>query len=118
MKKSSMDFYTTAEATATDPSTTTNLQSAKSQTCHQGEATPDPETSTANPLLYDPNLDLLRMTEVAAIIQCDPATAYRMAASQLFPSVRLGRLIRVRRRDLSAFIQANITPACKHGGLK
>lgn len=104
--RSPVDFCTISETEATDPCTATNHQGVQSQTYHQRDAILD----------TDPNLDLMRMDEVAAILQCNPATAYRLASNRMLPSIHLGRLVRVRRVDLSAFIQANIRPVRTHGG--
>jgi excisionase family DNA binding protein len=54
--------------------------------------------------------DLLTPTEAAALARCSPKTVYRWAATGQLGRVRLGRLVRIRRDDLEAFIARNHKP--------
>lgn len=71
----------------------------------QGERTPsrgyrtEPVSDSAEPLI--------RPEAVARLLACSPKTVYAWAASGLLPSVRLGRLVRFRPRDVQRFIEAH-----------
>lgn len=53
---------------------------------------------------------LLKIAEVAAILQISRTSAYRLAASGELPSVRFsGATVRIRPEDLYKFIQANLS---------
>ena len=56
-----------------------------------------------------PDLDLLEVSEVAKILRCAQATVYRLAGTQELPSIRIGRMVRVRRVDLAAFVHSNLS---------
>jgi excisionase family DNA binding protein len=51
---------------------------------------------------------LLRVEEVAEILQVSRAFGYQLVQRGEIPGVRLGRAVRVRREDLLRFIEANV----------
>ncbi len=53
---------------------------------------------------------LLRPEAVAQLLACSPKTVYGWAASGRLPSVRLGRLVRFRARDIRRFIEVHAEP--------
>jgi excisionase family DNA binding protein len=57
----------------------------------------------------DPIPRLLKIGEVAAILQISRTSAYRLAASGELPSVRFsGATVRIRPGDLEQFIEASL----------
>jgi excisionase family DNA binding protein len=54
--------------------------------------------------MIDPSERLLRISEVAEILKVSNRTVSRMAISGELPSVRFGRSVRVRERDLKEYI--------------
>lgn len=50
---------------------------------------------------------LLRMEEVAKILQISPSQAYHLARIGALPSIRFSRAVRVRPEDLEAFLSKN-----------
>ena len=55
--------------------------------------------------------ELLNGKDVARILNVSLAFAYRLMAQGQIPSVRLGRSVRVRKVDLQAFIENNLSSA-------
>lgn len=51
---------------------------------------------------------LLTPEAVARLLACSPKSVYAWAARGLLPRVRLGRLVRFRKSDVSRFIDANL----------
>ena len=49
-------------------------------------------------------LELLKAEEVAEILKCDPSTVYKLIRTKKLWSVRIGKLVRVQRRQLNLFI--------------
>jgi len=56
-----------------------------------------------------PIAPLLKVPDVAAILNISPSQAYRLVSSNEITSVRFGHSVRVRPDDLEAFIQAKLT---------
>ncbi len=54
---------------------------------------------------------LLSVNAAAAELSVNKFTIYKWIARGRLPSVKLGRAVRVRRRDLEALIDANLRPA-------
>ena len=54
-------------------------------------------------------LSLLKVAEVAQILNISKSLAYRLIQSGDLPSIRLGRSVRVRPADLEQFIQSNLS---------
>jgi excisionase family DNA binding protein len=52
---------------------------------------------------------LLRVPEVAALLSISRAQCYRMAQLGHLQSVRMGKTVRFRRRDVEAFLRQHIT---------
>jgi len=50
---------------------------------------------------------LLHVTEAARLLGCSRSKAYELVATESIPTVRLGRSVRVPRRALEAWIEAN-----------
>ncbi len=55
----------------------------------------------------DPGSRLLRGEEVAQILNCSRAFAFRLMRQGKIRTVRMGRAVRVRKQDLEAFILGN-----------
>lgn len=49
--------------------------------------------------------ELLRVEEAAVVLDCSKGLVYEMARRGELPSVRLGRLLRIRRDGLAALIE-------------
>jgi excisionase family DNA binding protein len=55
----------------------------------------------------DPS-ELLTLEEVGKLLKLSLATVRREASSGSLPTVKLGRSVRVRRRDLDSYIEARL----------
>lgn len=53
---------------------------------------------------------LLRMSDVAEVLDVSVARAYELARSGLIPAVRMGRQVRVEQRQLEEWIEAGGNP--------
>ncbi len=56
---------------------------------------------------------LLRMQDVADRLNASLSWAYQLARREEFPVVRIGRAVRVREKDLEAFIRTHVQGASK-----
>jgi len=54
-------------------------------------------------------MELLTVNESARILRVQPETIYRWVTRGIIPSVRLGRLIRVERRELQNLLGGDLT---------
>ena len=61
---------------------------------------------------------LLKVCDVAKILNISPSSAYNLVQTRQLPSVRMGKSVRVRPIDLEAFIQANLTRPVDSTGWK
>lgn len=52
---------------------------------------------------------LMDVQEVAAFLSVSKSMVYKLAEQEALPAVRIGRLIRFRRRDVAAFVQRGIS---------
>ena len=52
---------------------------------------------------------LLKVTDVAAILNCSKAYIYKLAKQGEIPSVQIGTAIRFRRQDIERYIRDNHT---------
>lgn len=73
--------------------------------------TPTDRVQAKPPTLTPP--DLLNTPQAAAFIGCTPdtLTTWRCTKAVRVPYVRVGRLVRYRRRDLEAFLEQNAVKA-------
>lgn len=55
------------------------------------------------------NEPLMDVQEVAALLCVSKSMVSKLAEQEAFPVVRIGRLIRFRRRDVTAFVQRGIS---------
>jgi excisionase family DNA binding protein len=71
----------------------------------------EPDAIVQNDVQQDTGLPtrLLRIEEVADILQVSRSYCYQMVQRNEIPSVRLGRTRRIRVQDLEGFIEANIS---------
>jgi excisionase family DNA binding protein len=60
--------------------------------------------------------DLLTTREVAEAIRVSTMTVYRLIKSGELPAIRVGRHLRIRRRDLLAYLDARVVGADGEGG--
>lgn len=67
---------------------------------------PEPAAVEAN---VAADLDLLRAEDVAEIIGVHASTVYRWLQAGNLRGFRIGRVVRIRRVDLAAFVQANLS---------
>lgn len=56
---------------------------------------------------YPPLTKLLKVPEVAVILNCSKAFVYKLIKQKKLPSVQIGYSIRVRLEDLNQFIREN-----------
>ena len=61
--------------------------------------------------------EFLTVTQVALILQVSPRQVYRWIDGGQLPAVRLGRIVRIHRADLNAFIDHLRTRKVKPGAL-
>ena len=61
---------------------------------------------------------LLKVDDVAAILNISRSAAYNLLQTRQLISVRMGKSVRVRPVDLEAFIQANLTRPIDSSGWK
>ena len=61
---------------------------------------------------------LLKVRDVAKILNISPSCAYNLVQTRQLPSVRMGKSVRVRPIDLEAYIQANLTRPVDSTGWK
>lgn len=54
-------------------------------------------------------IDLLRAEEVAELVDVHPATVYRWVRQGLLRAMRIGRVVRIRRCDVSEFVRSNLS---------
>lgn len=66
---------------------------------------PDP-AEDAESVLSEPLMDV---QEVAAFLNVSRSMVYKLAEQGALPAVRIGRLVRFRRRDAAAFVQQDIS---------
>ena len=66
-------------------------------------------TNTAFQINGFSRLSLLKVAEVAQILNISKSLIYRLIQSGDLPSIRLGRSVRVRPADLEQFIQNNLS---------
>ncbi len=66
----------------------------------------------------DPNLDLLRVVDAAEVLRVHPSSVYRWATTGELVSFRAGRVVRIRRVDLSAFVERNLSQTLPNEPLK
>ncbi len=66
------------------------------------------ELKTALSTVQGPNTRLLRGEQVADILNCSRAHAFRLMQHGHIPTVKIGRSVRVRPEDLDEFIRSNI----------
>lgn len=59
---------------------------------------------------------LLTLRDIAEITGTSERMARRLIEERRLPTVKIGRHVRVRRGDLTAFIEANTRPAVDSGG--
>jgi excisionase family DNA binding protein len=57
-------------------------------------------------ILSEPLMDV---QEVAAFLHVSKSMVYKLAEQEALPAVRIGRLVRFRRRDVAAFVQRDIS---------
>ena len=55
--------------------------------------------------------DLLTVPEAAALLTLKPSTIRSWVCQHKLPYVKLGRLVRIRRRDLESLITKSVVPA-------
>jgi excisionase family DNA binding protein len=55
--------------------------------------------------------ELLTVPEAAALLRLKPSTIRAWVCQKRIPYVKLGRLVRIKRTDAEAIIQANIIPS-------
>lgn len=60
--------------------------------------------------------DLLTTREVAEAMRVSTMTVYRLIKSGELPAIRVGRHLRIRRRDLLAYLDARVVGADGEGG--
>lgn len=56
--------------------------------------------------MYQDSSPYLTAAEVAAMLRVDPQTVRRWCANGELPSVRAGRVIRIRREDVDRFVRS------------
>ena len=66
---------------------------------------PEP-AEDAEDILSEPLMDV---QEVAALLSVSKSMVYKLAEQEALPSVRIGRLVRFRRRDVAAFVLRGIS---------
>jgi excisionase family DNA binding protein len=52
--------------------------------------------------------DLLTLAETAALLRLKPSTIRAWVSQRRIPYVKLGRLVRIKRRDAEALIEASV----------
>ena len=57
--------------------------------------------------------DLLTVPETAALLRLKPSTIRAWTSQRRIPFVKVGRLVRIRRRDAEAYITSRIVQAGK-----
>jgi excisionase family DNA binding protein len=58
-------------------------------------------------------LRLLTVEEAASMLSLKPSTLYRWAEERKLPTVKLGRSVRVRFKDIEQLIAKNLRPALR-----
>ena len=67
------------------------------------------DTNRGGRPLYHPRVDeLLTVAEIAESLRVSTMTVYRLIRTGELPAVRVGRNYRVRRRDLTAFLDGQV----------
>ena len=67
------------------------------------------------PRLYHPRVEeLLTVAEIAESLRVSTMTVYRLIRTGELPAVRVGRNYRVRRRDLTAFLDGQVVAPAAH----
>ena len=66
----------------------------------------------------DPNLTLLRATEVARVLNISRAMAYQLMQRGEIRTVRIGAARRVRQTDLRDFIEKSLSPKDEQFSIK
>ena len=64
-----------------------------------------------HPITFDNSADmqrLLRVEEVAALLNISLPFAYRLMQRRQIPTVKFGRVVRVRLEDLKAYLEQNL----------
>jgi excisionase family DNA binding protein len=56
------------------------------------------------------NSELLTVPEAAALLRLKPSTIRAWVCQHRIPFVKLGRLVRIRRRDIEALIAGSVVP--------
>lgn len=55
--------------------------------------------------------DLLTVAEAAALLRLRPSTVRAWILNRKIPFCKVGRLVRIRRADIEAFLAASVVPA-------
>ncbi len=61
------------------------------------------------------NKDLLTPEELAVVLGCGRTMAYQLIAEREIPSLKIGRLRRVRRSDVDSYVERQIQVAEQEG---
>ena len=59
--------------------------------------------------IYLPQSQLLKVPDVADILNCSKAYIYKLVKQGEIPSVQIGTAVRIRPQDLDRFIRENLT---------
>ena len=59
------------------------------------------------------DIELLRVSEAAELLAVSPSYIYLLIQRNELPAVRIGRLKRIKRTDIQAFVNANLTSSVR-----